>query len=252
MQLQPRQRLDLPMAPKRKDKGELDVNAMKTYNEVLVSVKVSITSENVVYHNGVVHLLKLAADLCNFINGPPYIIENSLLHLDEKGPPYLQTLPSEIRNLIYEFALTYKETLVCRDKQTSARQAQLRQATGERGRVQRNNFPVSAKAHKEGQDSLRLYLSATDDIEANQIQYICRQLRGETKGLKLKYNVTAFLHTHVRDGSAFHPLRQFRLFSTICSTQWFCCISKIVLLHTDLPKLIQYAEDTDDELLNEQ
>ena len=76
-------------------------------------------------------------------------------------PHNLLTLSGELRNLIYEYALTYSNALYVVDNPTE---------------------PTSKPTFH------ALGLQGAESSELKQLQYVSRQLRKETEGLELKYN----------------------------------------------------------------
>lgn len=66
-------------------------------------------------------------------------------------------------------------------------------------------------------------------VEANQLQYVCRQLRAETRGLSLRYNDVVF-RSHI--GELDTPAKQCDRFLHQCSQPWQTCIRTIIIKGT--------------------
>ncbi|KAI4680747.1 uncharacterized protein J4E84_007887 [Alternaria hordeiaustralica] len=95
------------------------------------------------------------------------------------APNYLLALPRELRDIIYEYALTEDNGLLLFERRT----------LGE---------PYSSRRIFEGR-------RPTDpDVESNRLKYVCRQLYHETKGLGLKLNVLAMQSKRQVEGFVAH------------------------------------------------
>jgi len=112
------------------------------------------------------------------------------------APNRLLALPRELRDIIYEYALTEDNGLLLFERRT----------LGE---------PYSPQRIFEGR-------RPTDpDVESNRLKYVCRQLYHETKGLGLKLNDLAM---HSR-----RQVEAFVAFLDTCSDSQQQCIRKVTL-----------------------
>jgi len=112
------------------------------------------------------------------------------------APNRLLALPRELRDIIYEYALTEDEGLLLFERRT----------LGE---------PYSSRRIFEGRRPTH------PDVESNRLKYVCRQLYHETKGLGLGLNALAM-----------HSKRQveaFVAFFDTCSARQQQCIRKVTL-----------------------
>ncbi|KAF2244822.1 hypothetical protein BU26DRAFT_553930 [Trematosphaeria pertusa] len=122
------------------------------------------------------------------------------------GECHLMRLPGEIRNIIYEYALTEPDGLTYRNSEFCA---------------------ARLVAHEPGDAGLN---SGTrlDYVEANQLQYVSREMRRETRGLGIVYNDLTFVGTSNNLATS-----QFALFLRVCASRHLDYIRTITLRHRD-------------------
>ncbi|KAF2122014.1 hypothetical protein BDV96DRAFT_593954 [Lophiotrema nucula] len=114
----------------------------------------------------------------------------------------LLKIPSELRNRIFKFALTYDDPLVCRIDGTEVQCSKLcrnlakaiepsikSMTPEEAAKV----LPIRMKLTYNASCCPKLYPSDNDEDEANQLKYVCRQLYQETRGLELELNTIVFV-----------------------------------------------------------
>jgi hypothetical protein len=117
--------------------------------------------------------------------------------------PFL-ALPGEIRNQIYEYALTLSKDLYHREPTKSDRKRKKCKAYLPNSRIQKSIF----YSPREGKKRIR----ASDEI--NQLQYVNRRLHTETGLLELQYNSFRFIRHQDDERLASSQLISFlRLFS---------------------------------------
>ena len=87
--------------------------------------------------------------------------------------------------------------------------------------------------------SLKLYEDEYTTVEANQLQYVCRSLRNETKGLGLKYNNIVFVKREYWEAAACY---QFARFLHHCGPYWRSQI-RLVTLRSASPDIPPVLED---------
>jgi len=132
---------------------------------------------------------------------------------------HLLDLPGEIRNFIYEYVLTEekgvsyyadekdigKGWLCLQDKPT----VEICEAEKEQRRPYEDNHTPNSErlsAFEDTQQEIihenkRFRVPARHHIMANQIQFVCRQLAVETRGLSLRYNTIRIPDHQARDSS---------------------------------------------------
>lgn len=106
---------------------------------------------------------------------------------EDEMAPTLLTLPQEIRDIIYEFALTEKYGLIYQEDEHGVG----RLCSGNLRRIVKAcRFQEYGWESEDNNDGKRLRKLPV----ANQLQFTCRQLRQETKGVGLRLNRVVFLH----------------------------------------------------------
>jgi len=135
----------------------------------------------------------------------------------------LLELPAEIRNLIYAFALTAPSGLRVRWQASTHR---------------RRKKPVM--------------LDASTSHPINQLQYASKQLRRETAGLEIQYNLVTFGAFASRHESALKGLFVFAGRCTPKTLQWLSHVevrepandvrSQAVWIHDNMPRLLELLE----------
>ncbi|KAF2023297.1 hypothetical protein EK21DRAFT_81243 [Setomelanomma holmii] len=114
--------------------------------------------------------------------------------------------PRELRDIVYEFALTGSNgQLVCR--KLAARPPLSNRFPYYGKAYPKHRFPYHRRAYPE--HGFKLYLNAPSDCVANNLLYVCRPLYDETKGLAEKFNDIVFIQYNMPDMS---DLMQFRRF----------------------------------------
>lgn len=152
----------------------------------------------------------------------------------------LLLLPGELRNLIYQFVLTSNNgQLFC--KETRSLQSTPNRHNGE-NKSELEAAPdarITVYYERLHPSSFKLYEDEYTMVEANQLQYVCRSLRNETKGLGLKYNNIGFVRREDWEAAACY---QFARFLHHCGPYWRSQI-RLVTLRSASPEIPPVPED---------
>lgn len=139
----------------------------------------------------------------------------------------LLNLPSEIRNRIFEYALTSDEPLACMlaadgMKVTLKLVDSRQQFMGFRTNKEDNNYGTPEPVYRRVDDVLLGVLIGNTSkdhssiISYNQLQFVNRQIRKETQGLELKYNIITCTH---HDDSALEELTYLSYFLALAPSR---------------------------------
>jgi hypothetical protein len=139
--------------------------------------------------------------------------------------PFLR-LPAELRNTIYELALTAPKPL--------SQKIPVRYHEGECGECERVEERPFLYHYDEPDDPVT---GSPSPIEFNQLKYVNKQIYAETVGLELKYNDIA-LDMFVDRGGASPAERLVEWLSSMPTTKrsWIKTISVKVTFHTSIPR----------------
>ncbi|KAF2122108.1 hypothetical protein BDV96DRAFT_682119 [Lophiotrema nucula] len=157
---------------------------------------------------------------CSHVSTASEIARKEMLDLRNKTSAPLLKLPRELRDMIYEHALTFGgEELYCRSGSLSL------ELLDEKKQVQQPNNQQKVQRYIESPINLRLYLTQKDEVEANQLKYVCRQLHQDTSGLELAYNTIVFFG----EVNRYDKMVQCSRFLYHCGKQWKSRLRRMIL-----------------------
>ncbi|KAH3961202.1 hypothetical protein HBI56_209920 [Parastagonospora nodorum] len=152
----------------------------------------------------------------------------------------LLLLPGEVRNLIYKFVLTSNSgQLFCKEKRSLQPTPNRHSSTHETEPLASSDKRIALYYEHLRPGSLKLYEDEYGIVEANQLQYVCRSLRNETKGLGLKYNNIIFVRREEWEAAACY---QFARFLHHCGLYWRSRM-RLVTLRSASPDIPPVPED---------
>jgi hypothetical protein len=114
----------------------------------------------------------------------------------EGGGSRFLRLPAELRNLIYEYALTadthqlyYRDAMASKSVPTEITENINGKLTTRKTTYDKRVVTLYESASADG---VKLCLGSTTTTDFNQLKYVCKQLYSETKRLPLQYNDVIF------------------------------------------------------------